>query len=297
MVWRMPTDEPGSVVFPTTYGSSWTGTIEADGEQLTYWYTVGAPDFTPRDIVLFEDDQVWTASGQVAERVQLRDGDVELTGFELPELGMVGVVDGESLNEVDTTASVGGSYTVARLPREAAFARLVDAEEHGSGATVGPVVPTRELASADLALFAWAEGDPGVMWGVQWSADALTWHDQDADDPAEAGVEVGAVPVGGRVVLLDETYVVAADTFGWPQLVDEDGTVFLSVSDEDGPVAGGTVMWREGWWPWSARNYVYFAVGEEPLPAPEEGAAMQDVVTISGPAGVVTLGAVPASGR
>ncbi|MCK0112909.1 hypothetical protein MWU75_12240 [Ornithinimicrobium sp. F0845] len=293
LIWRTPAGEPGSVVAPTTYGSSSLGTVEADGDQLTYWYTLGAADYTPRDIVFHDSDRVWTAGGQVAETVELRDGDVDLTGFELPDLGMIGVADDETLFEVDTTVGVGGVFTAARLPQEAVFARQLFPEDgEPDGVVAGPVVQTRELATADLAVFDWEAGTDAT--GVQWSVDALAWHDQDLDDPTVAGVEVDPVDVGGRVVVLGETYVVSADGQGWPQLVDAEGMVFLSVSDANGPSDGGVVMWRDAWWPWAPRNHVYFAVEEETLPAIADGAELQDVVTVSGPAGVVTLGAVPA---
>jgi hypothetical protein len=97
---------------------------------------------------------------------------------------------------------------------------------------------------------------------------------------------------GSEITLLDETYRVAVDVHGWPRLVTEDGQAFLTVSDETGPSAGGSVMWRERWWPWSGRNQVHFSVGEDAPPAGQDGAA--DPVRIWGPAGVVTLVAVPA---
>ena len=85
---------------------------------------------------------------------------------------------------------------------------------------------------------------------------------------------------------------VALDAHGWPRLVEGDGRTFLTVSDETGPSAGGTVLWREHWWPWSERHAVHFSVGEDLPPVGQEEA--EDPVRIWGPAGVVTLVAVPA---
>lgn len=292
LIWQTPDGEPGSVVAPSDPGTSgWaTGWDTFDGERLSYWYGVGSPRLVPQDIVFHDGGRIWTAGGQIAEVVELVDGDVELTGFELPDLGMIGVVDDETLYEVDTLVGVGGDFTVARLPQDAVFARQLFPEAGAPGGVVGgPVVQTHELATADLAVFDWERGTDAS--GVQWSTDALTWHDQDRDDPAEGGGDVGPVGVGGRVVVLGETYVVAADGQGWPQLLHEDGSVFLSVAGSD----GGAVMWRDAWWPWAPRNVVHFVAGQESLPAQiADDPAIQDVVTISGPAGVVTLGAVPA---
>ncbi|NLG22051.1 MAG: hypothetical protein GX555_11565 [Actinomycetales bacterium] len=285
------------VPYVSETSSEMTGSLEIDGADLSYWITVGASNYRPEEIIFHNGHQVWTASGQVATTVQLRDGDAEVTGFDLPQVPMIGIVDGETLGGVGQSARRAEDYTVARVPSEAVFARQVRMGQTQVGqerevVDVGPAVPTEELPSADLVLFDW-EGDD--YSDVQWSADAITWHAQNQDDAAETTVQPGPVDPGGMVRLLDETYVVALDQHDWPELRKEDGSVFLSVSDEKGVIAdGGAVMWREDWWPWSPRNYVYFAVGEERLPPVADGAELQDVVTVSGPAGVVTLGAVPA---
>lgn len=108
----------------------------------------------------------------------------------------------------------------------------------------------------------------------------------------------GPVGEGGTVTLLGEDYRVALDPYGWPQLLEADGTVFLSVSDDDGPPGGseggGNIVWREHWWsPWSDHHEVYFAYSHSGRPTlpPVRG---QDHVTITGPAGEVRLMAVPA---
>lgn len=294
MLWHPPPEavESGLVV-PTSSGQGGSGTVEVDGEDLAYWYTVGPygagpASYWPEDIVFHDDHQVWTASGQVAETVELGDG--AFTGFELPHLPMTGVVNGEWLSEVGLSASSDGSM-VARVPSEAAFARTVRLDGDGEGVETGAVVTTEALPSADLALF----DSEDAYSSVQWSHDGVTWQDQDPDDPTEAAVDPGPVGPGGKVLLLDETYEVALDQEGWPELRQEDGTVFLTVTDEDGVVSdGGAVMWRAHWWPWSARHSVHFTVGEESLPTPQDGAILQDVVTIFGPSGEVTLGAVRA---
>ncbi|WP_289019189.1 hypothetical protein [uncultured Ornithinimicrobium sp.] len=289
--------------------AAWSGgRFTVDGQELAYWWTT-LPGYEPQDIVHHDGQDVWTVTGRLAETVTLRDGDVELTGFALSDLGVAGYVDDSSpdqgaLEVVDDYTVAGPSgddgyrSLVARLPGQAVFAREV-----GLDGPEGEVVSTSEprrtvgVGGTDLVLVVgeWQGGSPQTerrFFQVQWSHDALTWHDQ--DDPA-AGADLGPVGPGGKVVLLDETYEVGTDAHGWPQLLDEDGSVFLTVSDAEGPPAGeggGIVMWREHWWPWSDRNEVHFAVDAQPrLGSDVDG---QDAVTVSGPAGVVGLVAVPA---
>ncbi|GAA1175301.1 MULTISPECIES: hypothetical protein [Ornithinimicrobium] len=160
----------------------------------------------------------------------------------------------------------------------------------GAGTAVGVLA----LAGA-VWLGSGVAGD--ALRGAEQISPAGVGREVDAQQYAEDPVAgTGSAPVGpgGSVVLLGETYEVSTDAHGWPQLLDEDGSVFLTVSDADGPPAGdggGVVMWRDHWWPWSDRTEIYFAVDGQPTLAPDvEG---QDAVTISGPAGVVGLVAVP----
>lgn len=183
MVWVTPPRGTGTVVVPVPARGWSSGPVEADGERLTYWYTTESPGYVPEDILFHRGDQVWSASGQVAETVALRDGDVAITGFELPSVGVVGYVDGETVDVVDTSVGVGGRLTVARLPQEAAFARQVLLLPGGepSDTAAGRVVDTGVLPSAALAVFEWADGDDlRGAFGVQWSADGVTWHDLEA---------------------------------------------------------------------------------------------------------------------
>lgn len=306
--WVVPDPElppDGSV---STIGYS--GGRFTDGDQeLAYWWTT-LPGYQPEDILHHDDDSVWTVSGRVAETVPLRDGDDELTGFALPELDVGGYLERGSLTDdaelmvVDDLAVQGPAgedgyrSLVARLPEQAVFAREVyrdgpDQEVMG----VSEARPTVGLGGSDLVLIVgeWLGGSPNTdsrSYTVQWSPDGLTWYDQDPDDPTASDLEPGPVGPGGRVVLLDEVYDVAVDDQGWPQLLEQDGTTFLKVTDEQGPSDGGVVMWREHWWPWSDRNEVHFAVDGQPVVGPDVDA--QDAVTISGPSGVVGLLAVPA---
>lgn len=300
VVWRTPPEAGRDVMIRPYVGqtsSGMRGELTVDGVELSYWYTVGhSGTYRPEDIVFQDGHHVWTARGEIATTVELRQGDAGATGFELPELPMIGIVDGRVFGEVGHTARKGDEYTVARVPSEAVFARQVRLGQSPRGqeqevVDIGPAVPTEELPSADLVLFDW-QGDYSE---VQWSADAITWHDQGEEEPDETEVQPGPVGPGGLVRLLDETYVVALDQHDWPELRQEDGTVFLTVTDEDGVVSdGGVVMWRAHWWPWSARHAVHFAVGEALPSTLDDDGTLRDVVTISGPAGEVTLGAVPA---
>lgn len=300
LLWRTPPEAMRDVMIRPDVGqtsSGRRGEITVDGVDLSYWYTVGHPGtYRPEDIVFHDGHQVWTASGEIATTVELQQGDARATGFELAEPPVIGIVDGRVFGEVGYTARNGDEYTVATVPSEAVFARQVRLDQSPDGqeqevVDIGPAVPTEELPSADLALFDWQGDYPEV----QWSADAITRHDQGEEEPAETEVQPGPVGPGGLVRLLDETYVVALDQHDWPELRHEDGTVFLTVTDEDGVVSdGGVVTWRAHWWPWSARHAVHFAVGEAPPSTLGDDGTVQDVVTISGPAGEVTLGAVPA---
>lgn len=140
----------------------------------------------------------------------------------------------------------------------------------------------------------------GLWWGV---TDTGPLGSSPGVAPAATGpsenVEVHGDPVveGGRVTLLGEAYEVAVDEHGWPMLRREDGSVFLRVSDGDGPPrgdGGGVVMWRERWWPWSDRYEVHFSYSTGDRPDPGPGVRGQEAVTITGPSGEVRLVAVRA---
>lgn len=169
------------------------------------------------------------------------------------------------------------------------------------------------LAGVVLAGGLWwglgAGGPLGTVPEVQPAQTPMTTEDPVPEVEQQATGE--AVGEGGHVTLLGEAYEVGVDPRGWPMLLEADGTTFLSLAADDGPsvAAGGVVMWREHWWPWSARNAVLFYVGWEPPAGAEvvvrddgggdgEGDGRwfdpQDVATITGPEGVVTLVSIPA---
>lgn len=287
-------------------GSGWAEVTVA-GERLTVWATDDA-GYEPEDVLFFDDSSVRSAAGSQVDTQVLRDGRVEVTAFGVPDLGLAGYVDASDLHDVDTltVSSVdrpwwrGGGHdlaTVARLPEQAVFARevlrdgddVVQASEPRLTSIVGDW-------SMVLLVSDWAGGGPetqDLLYEVEWSSDGLTWHDRsEAPTDLLVGDRVGP---GGEVTLLGEVYRVALDAHGWPELLEEDGDVFLRVSGADGPPTGdqgGIVMWRAHWWPWSDRHEVHFAVDGQPVLGPDlEG---QDAVTVTGPAGEIGLVAVPA---
>lgn len=285
-----------------------TAEVVVAGERLSLWAT-DHPGYDPEDVLFFDGRSVRSAAGSPVDTRALRDGRVEVTAFGIPALDLAGYLEGEGLYAVDTltVSSVdrpwwrGGGFdvvTLARLPHEAVFARevLVD------GSEVVRASETRLTALVgdwSMALFVsgWAGGGPesqDLGYDVEWSTDGLTWHDR-TQTPTPHPAAEGTVGPGGEVTLLGDTYRVAVDDHGWPELLEADGTVFLRVSDAEGApsgVSGGTVMWREHWWPWSDRNEVHFRPDGRPAPGPDVD--IQDAVTISGPAGEVGLVAVPA---
>lgn len=163
------------------------------------------------------------------------------------------------------------------------------------------------LAGVVLAGGLWwglgADGPLGTVPEVQPAQTTTTTDDPVPEVEKQATDE--AVGEGGHITLLGEDYEVAVDDQGWPMLVEDDGSTFLVVTDEQGPSDGGIVMWREHWWPWSDRNAVHFYVGWQPPAGAEvvlqrddagddEWFDPQDMATISGPEGVVTLVSIPA---
>ncbi|SOC53944.1 hypothetical protein [Ornithinimicrobium cerasi] len=312
-VWDHPRGaSPEAVVVPQPQGAGGSTTVTVDGEELRYWVTEEA-GYVPEDVLFHDEEQMWAAGGAVAQTAELRDGEVRLTAVSLPDHGLVGYLDGDSFSEVDTVTVAGvdrpwwrgGGHDltmVARLPREAVLAREVLRDDpRGSVVRASEPRPTALVGPWSMVLFTsgWAPGGPDssdLHHQVQWSSDGETWHDQPLDLDLRAAempsVPEGVVGPGEEVTLLGEVYRVALDAHGWPRLVEGDGRTFLTVSDETGPSAGGTVLWREHWWPWSERHAVHFSVGEDLPPVGQEEA--EDPVRIWGPAGVVTLVAVPA---
>lgn len=142
----------------------------------------------------------------------------------------------------------------------------------------------------------------GLWWGLGTDAAPGLLGPEVGQPAATSTEETTGEPVGegGHVTLLGDTYEVTVDEHGWPMLLEEDGSVFLRVSDVDGPPrgseGGGVIMWREHWWPWSDRHQVHFSYSLDPdsPPGPGPGVSGQDAVTITGPAGEVHLLAVPA---
>ncbi|AXH97283.1 hypothetical protein [Ornithinimicrobium avium] len=283
--------------------------VTVAGERLAL-VAIDDAGYEPEDVLFFDEHSLWTAKGAAVETEHLRDGRVEVTVYGIPELDVSGYTDGASLYDVDTltVSSVdrpwwrGGGYdlaTVARLPRQAVFARevLVDGSE-----VVRASEPrlTSLVGGWSMVLFVsdWAGGGPesqDLVYTVEWSTDGETWHEQSPAQTRAPTPTQGRVGPGGEVTLLGTTYRVALDSHGWPELLEADGTVFLRVSDDEGPPAGdgsGMVMWRAHWWPWSDRDVVHFRLDGQPELVPgEEG---RDRVTVTGPAGEVGLVAVPA---
>ena len=285
-----------------------TAEVTVAGERLTVWATDDA-GYEPEDLLLHDGRSIRSAAGSRVDTQVLHDGRVEVTAFGVPGLDLAGYLDGSGLYDVDTltVSSVdrpwwrGGGYdlaTVTRLPAQAVFAREVlrDGDE-----VVRASEPrlTSIVGEWSMVLFVsdWGGGGPetqDLVYEVEWSSDGLTWHDRSAL-PSRPAPEDGRVGPGGEVSLLGETYRVAVDAHGWPELLEEDGDVFLTVSGADGPPTGdqgGIVMWRAHWWPWSDRHEVHFALDGQPVLGPDlEG---QDAVTVTGPAGEIGLVAVPA---
>lgn len=304
VVWQA---EARGEVRPVPEGGSGTAEARVDGERLTVWATTAA-GFEPDDVLFHDEHSVRSARGAAVDTQVLRDGRVEVTAFAVPALDLAGYLDGQDLHDVDTltVSSVdrpwwrGGGYdlaTVTRLPREAVFAREVLRDGAGTVRSSG-ARPTALVGDRSMVLFVsdWAGGgeeSQDLVYDVEWSTDGLTWHDR-ADIPDPHPAAEGTVGPGGEVTLLGETYRVALDAHGWPELLEADGTVFLRVSDAEGPPsghAGGTVVWRDHWWPWSDRNEVRFALDDEPVLVPGEHG--RDAVTVTGPAGEIGLAAVP----
>lgn len=303
VVWDHPDGVTGVRVLPEPTASSVGVTDEGLG-----WLVAREPGYRPTDLVLNDDRQVWTAAGEHADTALLEDDGVRLTAFALPAVDLVGYVDrAGTISTVDTLSITAGEefLAVARLPREAVFAREVLRDEpSGEPVRVSEPRLTALVGEWSMVLITGtdvygggADRSPGdEYFDVEWSSDGLTWHPQptDLDQPTSPRPD-GARGAGEEVSILGETYRVAVDPHGWPQLLRGDGSVFLTVSDGDGPPSGsggGIVMWRAHWWPWSDRHEVHFAVDGRPVLAPgQEG---QDALTITGPAGEVGLVAVPA---
>lgn len=142
----------------------------------------------------------------------------------------------------------------------------------------------------------------GAIWAGLGGAGVLESHEAPPAGMSQQPAE--PVTQGGTVWLLGEAYTVANDGHGWLQLLDDDGSVFLSVTDEESgyPSDGGIIHMGSGLRFWQEEARIHFYVGWEP-PADSEVVFQgddgqwfnpQDVVTIKAPEGVVTLVSVPA---
>ncbi|QFG67727.1 hypothetical protein [Ornithinimicrobium pratense] len=313
-VWADPEGDQHQVQpWPNSYRGYEIGRAQGDDD---LWYLVSDAGYLPEDLLFFSDHDVWTASGTVAETVELTDGRAEAVAFSLSGLDVTGVVHHGSLNvmEADSFGLTGGeeawwrggdvySVTIVRAPDEATHVRPVWLDEEDAVRLVGGRAETVRVGDAAYSTFSHAGEenplDPASLSPstFQWSADGHTWHNK-GDDGEGIDDPVTTVGPGARILLLGEAYEVAVDAYGWPQLLEADGTVFLTVSDSDGPPGGsgggGIIMWRQHWWPWSDHHKVHFSYSHgdrDPEPPPVSG---QDVVTITGPAGEVSVVAVPA---
>lgn len=315
VVWEQPRGSWGSTLVPEPEDGFGTGGTVGEGDALFHLTTdVG---YVPSDLVLHSDRAVWTAGGEVAATARLEDGSVEVTAFSLPGLGLGGYLeDGHPSPTFLDPSSVfvsgdvepwwrgGEDLTVYlyRLPAEARWARPV-IDSSASPPVVGAPVAATAVGDSAFAVSVLSRQEmveAGVRGAFEWSSDGETWH-ATQDRPDASADDVGPVGQGGHVTLLGETYEVGVDAQGWPTLQRQDGSTFLTVTDEQGPSDGGVAMWRERWWPWSGRHAVHFHVGWQPPAGAElvvrgdgDWFAPQDVVTIAGPEGVVTLVSVPA---
>lgn len=142
----------------------------------------------------------------------------------------------------------------------------------------------------------------GAVWAGLGGTGVLDSH----ESPPAALSNQSEKPVtqGESVWLLGESYTVAHDEHGWPQLLKDDGSVFLSVTDAESgrPTDGGTIYLGGGLRFWQEEAQIPFYVGWQP-PAYRElvfqgddgqWLTPQEIVTIEGPQGVVTLMSVPA---
>ena len=298
VVWEAGTQ---ALVWPAPQASLGRTDVVVAGERLSLWVT-DAAGYEPADVLLYDDDTLRTAEGAQVETAQLADGRVDVTAYDIPSLDVSGYLDGASLYEVDTltVASVdrpwwrGGGFdltTVARLPREAVFAREVLRDGSEVLRASEPQV-TALVGDWSMALFVseWAGGGPeaqDLSYEIEWSTDGETWQEQPTDlTRAPTGSSATRVGPGEGLEILGGTYRVATDAHGWPRLVGEDGTTFLAGGDEAGTApsagSGGSVMWREHWWPWSDRHRVDFTVQEV------------GEITLIGPSGQIGLDIVPA---
>lgn len=323
VVWEQPRRATHAELVPERDEGSTTG--GAVGEGGLHYEVSTDPGYRPTDLVLSTDRAVWTAGGEVAETGTVSDGRRTTTVFALPEAGLAGYVEeggGVGVMEPDGLLTRGdtepwgrgGEHDTSYLMRaydEARYVRLVESDVEDGVVDRGERVEVTRVGDAAFAVLSSTQeemaGDGADhVVDVQWSRDGQTWHDRDVD-PADLPADDPAVEEGGHVTLLGDSYEVGVDQRGWPMLLEADGTTFLSLDTDDGPsvAAGGVVMWREHWWPWSARNAVLFYVGWEPPAGAEvvvrgEGGGdgpwfePQDVVTITGPEGVVTLVSIPA---
>lgn len=300
VVWDQPGEVEDVLLLPAPSDLT-AGTADGD----LGWTLAREPGYRPSDLVLTDGRGVWTATGEQADTAVLEDDGMRLTAFALPTAGLVGYLDPSgSIATVDAVAVTAGeeSYAVVRLPREAVFARET-VRDPAAGSPAGVSAPrlTRLVGDWSMALFT-GPGAPDsasdrigdVPYEIEWSSDGETWHRQPTDLEPSAPRPVGTRGAGDEVTILGETYRVALDPYGWPRLLDDDGSDFLAVSDEDAPPSdgGGMVMWRAHWWPWADHHEVHFAVDGQPTLDPgQEG---QDAVTLVGPAGEVGIVAVPA---
>ena len=317
VLWEQPTRAlPGAVLLPEPESGQGTwGSAQHGDLQFSLRTDAG---YVPTDLLFRTDRDVWTAGGEVAETARLRDGSVDVTAFSLPGLGLGGFLeDGHPSPTFLDPASVfvsgdvepwwrgGEDLTVYlyRLPAEARWVRPV-LDGSASPTVEGERAAATVVGDSGFAVSVLTRQEmveAGVWGDFEWSSDGETWHGKD-ERPDASSVDGSPVEEGGNVTLLGEPYDVGVDDHGWPMLFDGDGAMFLTVADEQGPSDGGVVMWREHWWPWSAHNYLHFHVDWEPPTGKtvvlrgegESWVEPQDVVTISGPSGVVTVVSVPA---
>ena len=152
------------------------------------------------------------------------------------------------------------------------------------------------ISGLALAGVVWAGlGGPGMLGSTQVTPAGTTSQTSETTQPGPGGADrpedvegVDEASPGSVVTLLGEDYTVGVDPLGWPQLIADDGSVFLRVTDEHGPSAGGMVDMTRWHWPWQPEESIHFAVEASGGHGVLDGEVVEQV-TIVGPEGKVFL--------
>lgn len=276
-------------------GSGETGTsgeVQVGGEPFT-WHALlrtdgGVAGFG--DVLLVEGDDAALLSGGTVDAVPVPDDDGTLL-WQVPAQDTWGVSmpGGSASTSLDSPLLETGTVddegsTVRWAVRTPAGAGEVRMLRHGTDEVAATQEWRVQLGGR------WVSGGvvdfpagTGWDWDAQWQGADGQWHAvQDDGD--------GAGP-GEVVTLLGEDYTVGVDPLGWPQLIADDGSVFLRVTDEDGPSDGGMIDMTRWRWPWQPNEEIHFEVGSSGGEVVVDGEVVERV-TIEGPEGSVRLTSV-----